>query len=186
MEIANRTFDRLWQATEGGVSASDAILEEKIIAFDDLWDVVGCESVKYLSLTELPCAAFDSEQLEEWVAELPPSKRKKWKPGKEVPTALVAQFLRERIDELWESDSMDASESPAVGFLPLCRKGGEDALVAAITMKGYSMMGVDIEVFGIFRTEEDANRALRSSGFIHADVQSADITDAELLQVWNT
>lgn len=57
MEIANRTFDRLWRATEGGASASDSKLEEKILAWDDLWDSVGCDSVKYLDLTELPSIA---------------------------------------------------------------------------------------------------------------------------------
>ena len=159
MEIANRTFDRLWRATEGGASASDSKLEEKILAWDDLWDSVGCDSVKYLDLTELPSATFASEQLEEWVMELAPAKRRKWKPGMEVPNALIAKFLREEIDGLWESDSMDACESPAVGFLSLYRKDGEDELVAAITMKGYASMGVDFELFGIFRTDQDADRA---------------------------
>ena len=185
MEIANRTFDRLWRATEGGASASDSKLEEKILAWDDLWDSVGCDSVKYLDLTELPSATFASEQLEEWVMELAPAKRRKWKPGMEVPNALIAKFLREEIDGLWESDSMDACESPAVGFLSLYRKDGEDELVAAIIIKGYASMGVDFELFGIFRTEEVADRALRACGYIHPEVNSTDITDAELLAAWN-
>lgn len=170
MEISRKMFDRLWAAAGGERGAMDARLARRLLADAESMDELGCEAEQYISLEELPCATWQSEDFATWKDEA-------------EGTELLA-YLREAFDSVVDGGSYDADVSPAVAFVGIEAADGEGEMVAVVLMNGYSFTEVRQRVYGFFRSTEQAEKALRAGGYIARGLSGADLTDAELLAAW--
>ncbi len=170
MEISRKMFDRLWAAAGGKRGAMDARLARRLLADSDLMDQLGCMSEQYISLEELPCASWQSEDFATWKEET-------------EGTDLLA-YLREAFDSVVDGGSYDADKSPGVAFIGVEAADGDGEMVAVLLQNGYSFTEVNTRVYGFFLSTAQAEKALRAGGFIASGLSGADLTDEELLAAW--
>jgi hypothetical protein len=96
------------------------------------------------------------------------SRAKEFAAWKEKPEGGdLQEYLREAFDAIVDGGSFDADCSPAV-----------------VMRNGNSFTTVRDHVYGIFRTEAQAQRALRRDGYISSSLSGADLNKRELFGGW--
>jgi hypothetical protein len=170
MEITRKTFDRLWAAADGERAALDAELEEALLADGDFMGEFGCVAEQYISLSELASSATRAKDFAAW--------------QEETEGGDMLAYLREAFDAIVDKGSFDANCSPTVAFAPIEPDEGKRTMVAVVMRNGTSFTKVRDHVYGIFRTEAQAQMALRRDGYISSSLSGADLNKRELFGGW--
>jgi hypothetical protein len=170
MTVTRKKFDRLWAEAVGRRGASDPELEEALLADGDFMGEFGCVAEQYISLAELASSASRARDFAAW--------------KEETEGGDLQAYLREAFDRLYQRGSFDPDCSPAVAFAPIEPDEGKRTMVAVVMRNGSSFTVVRDHVYGIFRTEAQAQMALRRDGYISSSLSGADLNKRELFGGW--